>query len=46
VEAAQRSLEDIATPLTAVEAAEDGAPPATSREDVPAAIGGFRWGPP
>jgi hypothetical protein len=46
VEAAQRSLEDIATPLTAVEAAEDGASAASSRQDVPAAAGGFRWGPP
>ena len=45
VEAAQRSLEDIATPLTTVEAAEDGAPAASSREVVPAASG-FRWGPP
>ena len=44
VEAAQRSLEDIATPLTSVEAAEDAAP-ASSREDIPAASG-FRWGPP
>jgi hypothetical protein len=45
VEAAQRSLEDIATPLTTVEAAEDAGPAASSREVVPAA-GGFRWGPP
>jgi MFS family permease len=45
VEAAQRSLEDIATPLTAVEEAEEAAPAAGSREDVPAASG-FRWGPP
>ena len=44
VEAAQRSLEDIATPLTSVEAAEDAAP-TISREDIPAASG-FRWGPP
>jgi MFS family permease len=45
VEAAQRSLEDIATPLTTEEAAEDTAPAASRREDVPAASG-FRWGPP
>ena len=32
VEAAQRSLEDIATPLTTVEEAEDAAPAASSRE--------------
>ena len=38
VEAAQRSLEDIATPLTSVEAAEDAAP-TSSREDIPAASG-------
>jgi hypothetical protein len=44
VETAQRSLEDIATPLTSVEAAEDAAP-ASSHEDIPAASG-FRWGPP
>jgi MFS family permease len=44
VEAAQRSLEDIATPLTTVEEAEDAAP-AASREEAPAASG-FRWGPP
>jgi len=45
VEAAQRSLEDIATPLTAVEEAEDVSPAASSRDDVPVAVG-FRWGPP
>jgi hypothetical protein len=44
VEAAQRPLEDIATPLTTVEETEDAAP-ATSREEAPAASG-FRWGPP
>ena len=44
VEAAQRSLEVIATPLTSVEAAEDAAP-TSSRKDIPAASG-FRWGPP
>jgi hypothetical protein len=43
VEAAQRSLEDIATPLTTVEEAEDAAP-AASREEAPAASG-FLWGP-
>ena len=32
VEAAQRSLEDIATPLTTVEEAEEAAPAASSRE--------------
>jgi MFS family permease len=45
VEAAKRSLEDIAAPLTTVEEAEEAAPAASSREDVPAAVG-FRWGPP
>ena len=45
VEAAQRSLEDIATPLTTVEEAEEAAPAASSREEAPAASG-FRWGPP
>ena len=39
VEAAQRSLEDIATPLTTVEAAEDAVPAASSPEDVP----GRQW---
>ena len=45
VEAAQRPLEDIATPLTTVEEAEDAAPAASSREEASAASG-FRWGPP
>ena len=41
VEAAKRSLEDIAAPLEEAEAA----PAASSREEAPAASG-FRWGPP